>query len=65
MTLGELLKQAREAKGLSTRELAEKVGVSHSTIYKYESDSHEPRISHLKWLAQALDLTLLELIERI
>jgi transcriptional regulator with XRE-family HTH domain len=65
MTLGELLRQARETKGMSTRELAEKVGVSHSAIYKYESDKSEPRVSHLKWLAEALDLPIMELIERI
>lgn len=65
MTLGELLRQARKKKGLKIRELAELVGVSHVTIYHYEKDHYEPRISHLKWLAQALDLTLTELIERI
>lgn len=65
MTLGDILRLAREAKGLSTRELAEMVGVSRSTIYNYESGSHEPRISHLKWLAEALDLSIMELIERI
>lgn len=35
------------------------------TLYKYEADQYEPRISHLKWLAQALDLTLLEIVERL
>ena len=65
MTLGELLKQAREKNGYSIRKLSKLVGISHTTIYKYESGLYEPRISHLKWLAQALDLTLLELIERI
>ena len=65
MTLGELLKQTRETKGLSIRELAELVGVSHVSIYHYEQDNHVPRLTHLKWLAQALDLKLSELIERI
>lgn len=65
MTLGELLREAREKKGLSVRELAKMVGISHPTIYKYEADQYEPRISHLKWLAQALDLTLLEIVERL
>lgn len=65
MTLGKYLKKAREKKGLSVRELAKLVGVAHTTIYKYETDEHEPRISHLKWIAQALDIPLTELVERI
>lgn len=65
MTLGELLRKAREAKGLSIRELAELVGVSHVSIYHYEHGNHVPRLTHLKWLAQALDIPLYELIERI
>ena len=65
MTLGDILRLAREAKGLSTDELAKMVGVSRTTIYNSESGSHEPRISHLKWLAEALDIPLMEIIERI
>lgn len=65
MKIGELLGKAREAKGLSRKELAEMTGVSLRTIYNYESDSHEPRISHLKWLAEALDIPIMKLIERI
>lgn len=65
MTLGELLREAREKKGLSVRELAKMVGISHPTIYNYEQDNHTPRITHLKRLAQALDIKLEELIERL
>jgi transcriptional regulator with XRE-family HTH domain len=65
MTLGELLRQARKKKGMKIRELAKLVGVSHVSIYHYEQDNHTPRITHLKWLAQALDIKLEELIERL
>lgn len=65
MTLGETLKQARKKKGLKIKELAELVGVSHVSIYHYEQDNHVPKLTHLKRLAQALDLKLSELIERI
>ena len=65
MTLGETLKQARKKKGLKIKELAELVGVSYVSIYHYEQDNHVPKLTHLKWLAQALDLKLAELIERI
>lgn len=65
MTLGETLKQARLEQGWSVRQLAEIVGISNVSIYNYEMDKSEPRISHLKWLAEALLLPISELIERI
>ena len=65
MTLGETLKQARIEQGWSIRQLAKIVGISHVAIYNYEADKYEPRISHLKWLAEALELSIMDLIERI
>jgi transcriptional regulator with XRE-family HTH domain len=65
MTLGQYLKEARKKKGLSVRQLAKIVGVCHTSIYDYENDLSEPRISHLKWIAKALDISLIELVERI
>lgn len=65
MTLGETLKQARIEQGWSIRQLAEIVGISHTAICNYENDKFEPRISHLKWLAEALLLSINDLIERI
>lgn len=65
MKLGEILRQARMKQGWSVRQLSEIVGVSAATIYNYESDKTEPRISHLKWLAEALLLPIADLIERI
>jgi transcriptional regulator with XRE-family HTH domain len=65
MTLGETLKQARIEQGWSIRQLAEIVGISHTAICNYENGKFEPRISHLKWLAEALLLPITELIERI
>lgn len=65
MTLGETLKQARIEQGWSVRQLAEITGISFMAIYNYERDKTEPRISHLKWLAEALLLSINELIERI
>ena len=65
MSLGETLKQARIEQGWSIRQLAEIVGISHTTIHNYETDKYEPRISHLKWLAEALELSIIDLIERI
>jgi len=37
LTIGERIKKARIAKGLTQKELADKVGVQNAAIYKYES----------------------------
>lgn len=38
MTIGERIKRTREKCGLSQTELAEKIGVSKQTLYKYENN---------------------------
>lgn len=54
MTLGERIKIARNASGLSLRALAEEVGVSAMAISKYERDLDVPSSDVLLRLAQAL-----------
>lgn len=52
----ERLKRAREAAGLSLRALAEQVGVSQTTIKKYEDGLSTPDSSQLIKLAKALNV---------
>lgn len=52
--IGERLKRARTAAGLSMRGLAEQVGVSANMIKKYEHDESMPSSPVLIKLAQAL-----------
>lgn len=52
------LKQARETKGLSQRELARRSGVPQSHISKIEANAVDLRVSSLAVLANALDLEL-------
>lgn len=52
--LGERIRQARLAAGLTLRDLASKVGVSASAIDKYEHDSARPRQSTLLAIGRAL-----------
>ncbi len=52
--LGERIKQARRASGLSLRALAEKVGVTAMAISKYENDRATPSSSVLLELSEAL-----------
>ena len=57
--LGNTLKAAREAKGLSQRALSEKAGVPQSHISKIENGTVDLRISSLVELGRVLDLELM------
>src|SRR5690606_37422292 len=50
------LRAARELKGWTTRELAAKAGVAHSTIVRVENRLHRPSFSTLARIATALGL---------
>lgn len=52
--IGTRMKQAREAAGLSTRDLAEKAGVSAMAISKYERDASVPSSKVLLAIAREL-----------
>ena len=54
MRLGENIKAYREKAGLSLRALAEEVGVTYSTISRYENGKATPRYDTLKQIARAL-----------
>lgn len=54
--IGERLKRARVAAGLSLRALADQAGVSHSMIKKYEHDESMPSSTVLLKLGQALEV---------
>ncbi len=58
-TFGERLRQLREARGWSQRELAERSGVPYFTIYRCERGTHdEPRVGMAAKLARALGVSL-------
>ena len=56
--VGQLIREARKAKGLTQSELAEQLGISVSTVNKYEKDSQNLTINTLKKIASALKLKL-------
>ena len=56
------IKQLREKRGLTQAELAEKIGVSDKTISKWETAKGLPDISLLQPLAQALGISVIELM---
>lgn len=62
MTIGERIKQARKAKRLTQKDLAEKLGKSKSMVQKYEADSSKVPLSVLYTMEDILDMRLAERI---
>ena len=58
----ETLEFLRQQRGLTQEELAAVVGVSPSTVRRWEWGKHEPKLSDIPKLAAALGVTLDELI---
>ena len=63
MNIGENIKYIRKSKGLTQRELAEKIGVTDSAITRYEKGDREPNIETLNKIATALEVTINDLIK--
>ena len=59
---GTTIRNLREASGFTQAELAQKIGVSSKTISKWETAKGLPDISLLQPLAQALNISVIELM---
>ena len=59
---GTTIKQIRETRNMTQAELAERIGVSSKTISKWETAKGLPDISLLQPLAQALGISVIELM---
>lgn len=62
MTIGERIKQARKAKGLKRKELAEKIGTTPQTICRYEADGRRPKVDAMLKIAEALNIPVSDLL---
>ena len=60
--LGENIRRARQAAGISPRELADTIGKGRSTISMYETNQYEPPLSVLHAIAEATNTSLLHLL---
>ena len=56
------LRAIREGKGVSLRGLKKLSGVAVATLARIEAGGYDPRLSTLRRLAKALDVTVAELI---
>ena len=59
---GNTIRQLREERGMTQSELAEMIGVSSKTVSKWETAKGLPDISLLQPLAQALGISIIELM---
>lgn len=57
ITIGDRIKAARNAAGLTQKELAEKFEVAEITIRQYESNKRGPRLVHIEKLAEILGVS--------
>lgn len=62
MNVGSAIKACREARGVSQRRLADTVGCTSAYVSLIEREMRDPRVSMLKAIADALDVSLLELL---
>ena len=63
LKFSECLRQAREKAGLTQKELAEKLNVPPQMINRYENSDTEPRIGFVINIANALNISLDELMK--
>lgn len=56
------IRELRKAQNLSQQELAVKLGVDRSTIAKWETGAHSPRMNKMRKLTKILDCSLEELL---
>lgn len=61
MTIGEKIRNARKAAGLTQKELAQRLGLSFQSIAQWENDLRKPKIETIQKIADALGITVWEL----
>lgn len=54
--IGKNIKQLRKARGLTQKELADKLGVTQSAVGNWEAGIRNPRASDLLNIAEALEV---------
>lgn len=63
MTIGELIRAARQEKGWTQKELGLKCGINEVQIRKYELEKSNPKIETLEKITKALEIPIEKIIE--
>ncbi len=63
MTIGERIKELRKKKGLTQKDLAERVGFSYVNISQLENSRKNPKLETIRKIAAALDVSMNELLD--
>lgn len=61
--IGEKITSLRRVLGITQKELAEKIGLTASTITKYEKGTLEPNIDTLNKISEALNVSISDIID--
>lgn len=62
MTVGERIKAARKKRGMSQKELADKLGIPYQGISQYERGVRNPKAATLFRIAEILEVSYIDLI---
>lgn len=63
MSMADLITERRKEKGMTQRQLAEKIGVTDKAVSKWERGYGQPDINFLQPLSEALDINVSELLK--
>ena len=62
MTVGERIGAARNARGMTQRELGKRLGITYQSISQWENNLRNPKYTTLLKLAMTLDVSVLYLL---
>lgn len=62
MTFGQKVKEIRKKKNLSQQQLGQIMGIKQQTVAQYEKAIDQPKLSTVRKIAEALDVTISELV---
>ncbi len=62
MTVGENIKRIRKERGLTQQDLGDRLGMTQSAIWQFESDKTSPKLETVEKIAVALGVTAFDLM---
>lgn len=65
MTFGEKIRNARKIKGLTQKQLADKIGAKHNSISDWENDKNKPDPDTIELICGILEMTPNYLLDRV